>query len=973
MSYASRRATAGLDSPWLEFPMIRLVTLGSLDCASTDGRSLAAVVTQPKCAGLFLYLTVHRPPGFHRRDRLLALLWPELDDQRGRTALRQVVYRLRQLLGKEALVSRGDDELRVDPALVESDVGEFESLLDDGRIAEAIAVYRGDFVAGLHISGASAEWEEWVERERTRLRQRAADGCLQLARQLEAKQNGVGAATWARRAMELAPEREELARHLLRLLLSLGDRAGALQAGSEFVRRQREQFGAEPARAMLDLLESARRATPTPAAAPTAVPVTVGTPAAPRRSAPLPEAPPPPVPDAVTVSRKPRRAGWYLLAVGSALALALGTWWWSRERVASPARVAVGEIQDFTADSAALPNAVLRDLLATGLAQVPGMEVVSGPRLIELESQLRHEHDRASLSYEAARLAGATLLLDGTMRRQGDSLRLVLRATDVRGGAIRYTAAVAGVNLFSLADEATAAIAERSGGGVPARRAGELGSRSQVAYRFYQEGLRAFYTSDLPVARRLFNAAVEEDSGFAMAWLYASYTESEGARSRPLLQQAVRRAGSAPDRERLTILAQWAIAEVDPVARAYAETLATRYPAEPASLLLLAQSRAEVGDTTGVLTLLRRTIALDSLGIAGHGPTCHACSAYERLQGQLLSANRVDDAEAAAREYLARRPHSASAVLSLLGLMVRLDRASTVDSLLVALDTLTTIPPLIRWDLLLRRGAFDTLDAVLERARTRGAAEERQDARWWSTIALRTRGRMRDALEFARKDESGLLAAQVLCESGQPREGALRFRRIADQALRDTSDQTYHRDKHRAWYLTQSATCLALAGDTASLVPLADTIRVIGTRTSWVRDQRLHHYVRGLVAKARGDWPAAVADFRAATSSPVYGLTRNNFELAGALLVSGRAQEAIEPLQAALRGPLEAGGLYLTRTELEERLGEAFAAVGRLDSARVHHAWVVNAWRGADPEYRARWNLALLRSRQAPGAEEARR
>ncbi|MFN8652571.1 MAG: hypothetical protein U0133_11745 [Gemmatimonadales bacterium] len=297
--------------------------------------------------------------------------------------------------------------------------------------------------------------------------------------------------------------------------------------------------------------------------------------------------------------------------------------------------------------------------------------------------------------------------------------------------------------------------------------------------------------------------------------------------------------------------------------------------------------------------------------------------------------------------------------------MIRVDRTAAADSLLIALDTLTFVAPALRWDALIRRGAFDTLETALQNTIARGIADERRDAWWWRAIALRVRGQLRAALAPARKAGPGSLEAQVLCEGGAVRQGAEQFQRIADRALVEAGDQApqYHRDKHRAWYLTQVASCLALAGDTAGLVPLADTIRVIGARTSWVRDQRLHHYVRGLIWKARKDWVRAAAEFRAATSSPVNGLTRNNYELAGALLSLGDARGAIASLQAALLGPQEAGGLYLTRTELEERLAEAFTAARQLDSARVHYRQVVNAWRNADPQFRSRWNVALTRSR----------
>jgi hypothetical protein len=66
-------------------------------------------------------------------------------------------------------------------------------------------------------------------------------------------------------------------------------------------------------------------------------------------------------------------------------------------------------------------------------------------------------------------------------------------------------------------------------------------------------------------------------------------------------------------------------------------------------------------------------------------------------------------------------------------------------------------------------------------------------------------------------------------------------------------------------------------------------------------------------------------------------------------------------LQSALRGPLEASNLYVTRTELHELLARAWEASGRPDSAAAHYRAVVAAWRQADPEFRARREAARAR------------
>jgi DNA-binding SARP family transcriptional activator len=101
------------------------------------------------------------------RDRLVALLWPELDAESARHRLSDSVYVIRRALGKAAVVTAGDD-VRLDAIQVRVDVRDFERALDAGALEEAVALYTGAFLDGFHMSDA-AEFERWVDDERTRL------------------------------------------------------------------------------------------------------------------------------------------------------------------------------------------------------------------------------------------------------------------------------------------------------------------------------------------------------------------------------------------------------------------------------------------------------------------------------------------------------------------------------------------------------------------------------------------------------------------------------------------------------------------------------------------------------------------------------------------------------------------------------------------------------------------------------------
>src|SRR6266567_1191841 len=92
-------------------PMIRLHLLGALELAASDGRDLHPLVAQPKRLAVLAYLAA-RPAGeFVRRDTLLGVFWPELDQGAARRSLRQTLHVIRTHLGNDALNTRGDDDV----------------------------------------------------------------------------------------------------------------------------------------------------------------------------------------------------------------------------------------------------------------------------------------------------------------------------------------------------------------------------------------------------------------------------------------------------------------------------------------------------------------------------------------------------------------------------------------------------------------------------------------------------------------------------------------------------------------------------------------------------------------------------------------------------------------------------------------------------------------------------------------------
>jgi DNA-binding SARP family transcriptional activator len=238
--------------------MIELRLLGRLSLTGADGRDVRALLGQPRRLALFAYLAAATPPGFHRRDSLLPLFWPELDQEHARAALRQALHVVRDALGADALASRGDEEIGLDFAHLSCDVVDFERALRGGQLEEALDLHRGALLEGFFISDAP-EFERWLENARAGLQHAAAGAARALADRAETRSDLATAVRWTRRAMELAVSDEGLVRRLMALLDRQGDRAGALEAYEAFARRVAAEYNTQPA-AETRALEAAVRA-----------------------------------------------------------------------------------------------------------------------------------------------------------------------------------------------------------------------------------------------------------------------------------------------------------------------------------------------------------------------------------------------------------------------------------------------------------------------------------------------------------------------------------------------------------------------------------------------------------------------------------------------------------------------------------------------------------------------------------------
>ncbi|MCU0635639.1 MAG: hypothetical protein MUE41_12260 [Gemmatimonadaceae bacterium] len=226
--------------------MLRIHALGTLGVALEPARGAPAPVGQPKLLALLLYLALARPHGFHQRDHLVGLLWPELSQDQARAALRKALHRLRSSCGDDIVATAGQDAVSVPLTARWCDVDAFEAAIAGGRFGEALDLYRGELAPGLYVAGAP-RFEQWVSGERARLQDAAVGAAWHVVEQLTNAREFTDASRVARRVARLANGDERVVRKVMRMLARLGDRAGAMRVYRQFERQIDEELQLRPA------------------------------------------------------------------------------------------------------------------------------------------------------------------------------------------------------------------------------------------------------------------------------------------------------------------------------------------------------------------------------------------------------------------------------------------------------------------------------------------------------------------------------------------------------------------------------------------------------------------------------------------------------------------------------------------------------------------------------------------------------
>ncbi|HMB97428.1 MAG TPA: BTAD domain-containing putative transcriptional regulator [Balneolaceae bacterium] len=213
--------------------MIKLKILGPAELRSADGELEHSFLAGPKRLALLAYLILNRPRGMQRRDRILPLLWPEKGQKSARNSLSNLLYHIRKKLGRDILITRGTEELGIDASKFQCDALKFEKLIEEGKMRDAIELYRGDLLEGLHVSDAAPDFEQWIERERDRFRNHYGKALETLAEKAEKNGDFREAVNWWTLRSQLTPYDTRVVKRLTEVDAASGNKAEALRKAGE--------------------------------------------------------------------------------------------------------------------------------------------------------------------------------------------------------------------------------------------------------------------------------------------------------------------------------------------------------------------------------------------------------------------------------------------------------------------------------------------------------------------------------------------------------------------------------------------------------------------------------------------------------------------------------------------------------------------------------------------------------------------
>jgi TolB-like protein/DNA-binding SARP family transcriptional activator len=465
---------------------------------------------------LLAYLTLSQNCRQPRR-KLATLLWGDATDETATDNLRNCLWGLRKALNDTEhrfIVSEGDD-IVLDAAAFDVDALAFRRLAaQSGRseLESAANLYSGEFLDGLSIE--SEEFESWRRAEATRCRDQAIDVLTRLMTQLGECGEIERAIEMGSRILRLEPLHEAAIRRLMRLYGESGRRGAADQLYRKFADALRTELHSQPAaETRLVFAEIARgegRTSPAAGADATlpALSMTMARPS---------DAPATPL----RLATRPAfrlRAALAILAGVLIVATVLISYALLGTRQAGAISVAVLPFVNLSGDTA-------QEFFSDGMTEeiTAALAKIADLRVVGRTSAFQFKGDKKDLR-AIGRTLNATHLLEGSVRKEGDRLRISAQLIQADNGVHVWTENYDRqlTDIFTTQENIAEAIAAalRVPLGLP--RGKHLVPDRTSDVEAYQQFLRARagFRSRLQFAPIIVDLEqlVERDPGFAPAW-----------------------------------------------------------------------------------------------------------------------------------------------------------------------------------------------------------------------------------------------------------------------------------------------------------------------------------------------------------------------------------------------------------------------------------------------------------------------
>lgn len=382
--------------------MVRLRLIGHMEAWTLTSESILPTGRKTRALLAILALSAPRPS---LRGKLAEMLWSRRPEEQARASLRQEIHRLLDALdpiGSQVLTINRD-HLMLRPGTVWVDVEEV--LRASPSKPAALGLLDGDLLEDL--DGIDPVFDNWLATERERLRDRARQLAESLLRDQSNSELVIPA---AQQLLAIDRTQESAWRALMRAYIARGERGMAIQAYERCRAVLADMLDAQPSEETQRLLIEIRASTiqSRPTAGSTALPqrLEAGTASArePRPSSRTS------LPDTRSDARTDPR---------------------SEQRAPSPrggARVGVLPLQLIgVSENEAHLSAGLAEEITAALARFRWMFLVSSSSLARYATQTRDET-------AIRRAFGIDFLLDGTIQRVPDRVRISLRLLDLRAG-----------------------------------------------------------------------------------------------------------------------------------------------------------------------------------------------------------------------------------------------------------------------------------------------------------------------------------------------------------------------------------------------------------------------------------------------------------------------------------------------------------------------------------------------------------